>query len=94
MPLFFLDLSGLTLQSGPSRLVKDEYSAGAVGSSAVPSAASAGMEVDSEQMVVQQTIQHHAQHATSPHHHHQSYGLHMQPAQGFTIENLNVFVYF
>ncbi|KAF5283578.1 hypothetical protein FQA39_LY17280 [Lamprigera yunnana] len=45
-----IDLSGLTLQSGPSRLVKDEYSAGA------PSGNS--MEVDGE-MGVSQTIQHH-----------------------------------
>ncbi|XP_069679102.1 mothers against decapentaplegic homolog 4 isoform X2 [Periplaneta americana] len=48
------DLSGLSLQSGPSRLVKDEYSAGVVGGS--------GMEVDGDVGVshaVPQTIQHH-----------------------------------
>lgn len=48
-----IDLSGLTLQSGPSRLVKDEYSAGA----SVPGGS---MEVDGEMGVgVSQTIQHH-----------------------------------
>ncbi|XP_021934257.1 mothers against decapentaplegic homolog 4 isoform X1 [Zootermopsis nevadensis] len=49
-----IDLSGLSLQSGPSRLVKDEYSAGVVGGS--------GMEVDGDVGVshtVPQTIQHH-----------------------------------
>lgn len=45
-----IDLSGLTLQSGP-RLVKDEYSAGG----AVPGSS---MEVDGE-IGVSQTIQHH-----------------------------------
>lgn len=39
-----LDLSGLTLQSGPSRLVKDEYTAGVV---PAPAAAAPGhMDVD------------------------------------------------
>lgn len=48
-----IDLSGLTLQSGPSRLVKDEYSAGGP----VPTNS---MEVDGEMGVsVSQTIQHH-----------------------------------
>jgi hypothetical protein len=50
----FIDLSGLSLQSGPSRLVKDEYSAGVVGGT--------GMEVDGDVGVnhaVPQTIQHH-----------------------------------
>ena len=48
-----IDLSGLTLQTGPSRLVKDEYSAG----SSVPVS---GMEVDGDLTVpVSQTIQHH-----------------------------------
>lgn len=48
-----IDLSGLTLQTGPSRLVKDEYSAGGP----VPGNS---MEVDSELGVsVSQTIQHH-----------------------------------
>ncbi|XP_031336029.1 mothers against decapentaplegic homolog 4-like isoform X2 [Photinus pyralis] len=46
-----IDLSGLTLQSGPSRLVKDEYTAGAP----VPGNS---MEVDGE-IGVTQTIQHH-----------------------------------
>lgn len=49
-----IDLSGLSLQSGSSRLVKDEYSAGVV--------ASSGMEVDGDVGVshtVPQTIQHH-----------------------------------
>nr|CUT08827.1 Medea [Blattella germanica] len=49
-----IDLSGLSLQSGPSRLVKDEYSAGVVGGT--------GMEVDGDVGVshtVPQTIQHH-----------------------------------
>lgn len=56
--LFYLDLSGLTLQSGPSRLVKDEYSAGGVNvSGAVPGTS---MEVDGELGVnISQTIQHH-----------------------------------
>ncbi|XP_046996889.1 mothers against decapentaplegic homolog 4 isoform X1 [Schistocerca americana] len=50
-----IDLSGLSLQSGPSRLVKDEYSAGVV-------ATGSGMEVDGDVGVthsVPQTIQHH-----------------------------------
>jgi MAD (mothers against decapentaplegic) family protein 4 len=49
-----IDLSGLSLQSGSSRLVKDEYSAGVV--------AGSGMEVDGDVGVshaVPQTIQHH-----------------------------------
>nr|CAD7587275.1 unnamed protein product [Timema genevievae] len=45
-----IDLSGLSLQSGPSRLVKDEYSAGMMGGG--------GMEVDGE-VAGSQTIQHH-----------------------------------
>jgi len=52
--LIFTDLSGLSLQSGSSRLVKDEYSAGVV--------AGSGMEVDGDVGVshaVPQTIQHH-----------------------------------
>lgn len=58
------DLSGLTLQSGSGRLVKDEYTAGISGN---------GMEMDTGEMV---TIQHHAtsprhHHATIPHHHQQ-----------------------
>ncbi|GLV46330.1 Medea [Carabus blaptoides fortunei] len=53
-----IDLSGLTLQSGPSRLVKDEYSAGGV--SVAGSVAGSSMEVDGELGVnVSQTIQHH-----------------------------------
>lgn len=44
-----IDLSGLTLQSGPSRLVKDEYSAGSI----VPPG---GMDLDGSDMG---TIQHH-----------------------------------
>lgn len=44
-----IDLSGLTLQSGPSRLVKDEYSAGSVG----PPGA---LDMDPNEMG---TIQHH-----------------------------------
>lgn len=48
-----IDLSGLTLQSGPSRLVKDEYSA-------VAPVPGNSMEVDGEIGVgVSQTIQHH-----------------------------------
>lgn len=47
-----IDLSGLTLQSGAPRLVKDEYTAGPVPSSS--------MEIDGEiSMNVSQTIQHH-----------------------------------
>lgn len=52
--MIFTDLSGLSLQSGSSRLVKDEYSAGVV--------AGSGMEVDGDVGVshaVPQTIQHH-----------------------------------
>lgn len=44
-----IDLSGLTLQSGPSRIVKDEYSAGSV----VPPGA---MDMDGSDLG---TIQHH-----------------------------------
>ncbi|XP_022914876.1 mothers against decapentaplegic homolog 4 isoform X2 [Onthophagus taurus] len=48
-----IDLSGLTLQTGPTRLVKDEYTAGGP----VPGAS---MDVDTELGVsVTQTIQHH-----------------------------------
>ena len=46
----FSDLSGLTLQSGPSRSVKDEYSAGVMGMG--------GMDLDAD-MGMSQTIQHH-----------------------------------
>lgn len=48
---FIKDLSGLTLQSGPSRVVKDEYSAGAVVSTG-------GMDIDGSDLG---TIQHHPQ---------------------------------
>lgn len=44
-----IDLSGLTLQSGPSRLVKDEYSAGSI----VPTG---NMDIDGTDLG---TIQHH-----------------------------------
>lgn len=43
---FIADLSGLSLQSGPSRVVKDEYSV-----------APGAIEVDQEQST---TVQHHA----------------------------------
>ena len=43
-----IDLSGLTLQSGPSRIVKDEYTAGAV--------VAGGMDIDGTDLG---TIQHH-----------------------------------
>lgn len=47
-------MSGLTLQSGTSRLVKDEYTAGVV------SGPSTGqMEIDGDVHGVSQTIQHH-----------------------------------
>lgn len=46
----FSDLSGLTLQSGPSRSVKDEYSAGVIGLG--------GMDMEGD-MGMSQTIQHH-----------------------------------
>ncbi|KAK7867117.1 hypothetical protein R5R35_005836 [Gryllus longicercus] len=52
-----IDLSGLSLQSGPSRIVKDEYSAGVVGGGS-----GTGMDIDSDVGVahsVPQTIQHH-----------------------------------
>ncbi|XP_048477961.1 mothers against decapentaplegic homolog 4 isoform X1 [Plutella xylostella] len=76
-----IDLSGLTLQSGPSRLVKDEYTAGLSGN---------GMDMDTGELV---TIQHHA---TSPRHHHGSMPHHhaqFQPAniiinQGPAAESL------
>lgn len=48
-----IDLSGLSLQSGPSRLVKDEYTAGVVPNTGVST--TGGMDVDSEAG----TIQHH-----------------------------------
>lgn len=66
----FPDLSGLTLQSGPSRLVKDEYTAGLSGN---------GMEMDTGEMV---TIQHHA---TSPRHHHTALPHHHQQFQTANI---------
>ncbi|XP_013186205.2 mothers against decapentaplegic homolog 4 isoform X2 [Amyelois transitella] len=56
-----IDLSGLTLQTGPSRLVKDEYTAGLSGN---------GMDMDTGELV---TIQHHA---TSPRHHHNTISHH------------------
>lgn len=43
-----IDLSGLSLQSGPSRLVKDEYTAGSV--------TAAGLDLDGNDIG---TIQHH-----------------------------------
>lgn len=64
------DLSGLTLQSGSSRLVKDEYTAGISGN---------GMEMDTGEMV---TIQHHA---TSPRHHHSTIPHHHQQFQSTNI---------
>lgn len=65
-----IDLSGLTLQSGPSRLVKDEYTAGLSGN---------GMDMDTGEMV---TIQHHA---TSPRHHHTTIPHHHQQFQSANI---------
>nr|ASK12088.1 Smad4 [Helicoverpa armigera] len=65
-----IDLSGLTLQSGPSRLVKDEYTAGLSGN---------GMDMDTGEMV---TIQHHA---TSPRHHHTPMPHHHQQFQTTNI---------
>ncbi|XP_063616442.1 mothers against decapentaplegic homolog 4 [Cydia splendana] len=65
-----IDLSGLTLTSGPSRLVKDEYTAGLSGN---------GMDMDTGELV---TIQHHA--AASPRHHH-SLPHHHQQFQGTNI---------
>lgn len=63
--LLCADLSGLSLQSGPSRLVKDEYSAGVV-LGAGASSTTGGMDVDTETG----TIQHHPppppQYAISP----------------------------
>ncbi|XP_026276873.1 mothers against decapentaplegic homolog 4 isoform X3 [Frankliniella occidentalis] len=53
----FSDLSGLTLQSGPSRSVKDEYSAGVMGLG--------GMDLESD-MAMAQTIQHHPGQYTMP----------------------------
>ncbi|KAF9408911.1 hypothetical protein HW555_011554 [Spodoptera exigua] len=61
---------GLTLQSGPSRLVKDEYTAGLSGN---------GMDMDTGEMV---TIQHHA---TSPRHHHTPMPHHHQQFQTTNI---------
>ncbi|XP_045778967.1 mothers against decapentaplegic homolog 4 isoform X4 [Maniola jurtina] len=65
-----IDLSGLTLQSGPSRLVKDEYTAGIGGN---------GMDMDTGELV---TIQHHA---TSPRHHHGNMQHHHQQFQTTNI---------
>ncbi|XP_064074138.1 mothers against decapentaplegic homolog 4 isoform X4 [Vanessa tameamea] len=65
-----IDLSGLTLQSGPSRLVKDEYTAGLSGN---------GMDMDTGELV---TIQHHA---TSPRHHHSTIPHHHQQFQTTNI---------
>lgn len=48
MELAILDLSGLTLQSGPSRLVKDEYTPGPV--------VTGGLDLDGSEIG---TIQHH-----------------------------------
>lgn len=66
----FTDLSGLTLQSGPSRLVKDEYTAGLSGN---------GMDMDTGELV---TIQHHA---TSPRHHHNAIPHHQFQATNIII---------
>ncbi|CAG5014520.1 unnamed protein product [Parnassius apollo] len=65
-----IDLSGLTLQTGPSRLVKDEYTAGLSGN---------GMDMDTGELV---TIQHHA---TSPRHHHSTIPHHHQQFQTTNI---------
>ncbi|XP_052744455.1 mothers against decapentaplegic homolog 4 isoform X1 [Bicyclus anynana] len=65
-----IDLSGLTLQPGPSRLVKDEYTAGLSGN---------GMDMDTGELV---TIQHHA---TSPRHHHPNIQHHHQQFQTTNI---------
>lgn len=51
------------MQSGPSRLVKDEYSAGVVGG---PS--SGQMDIDGDVHGVSQTIQHHPPPAPPPSH--------------------------
>ncbi|XP_041982901.1 mothers against decapentaplegic homolog 4 isoform X2 [Aricia agestis] len=65
-----IDLSGLTLQPGSSRLVKDEYTAGLSGN---------GMDMDTGELV---TIQHHA---TSPRHHHTTLPHHHQQFQTTNI---------
>lgn len=49
-----IDLSGLSLQSGPSRLVKDEYSAGPL---------VGGMDIDGNDIG---TIQHHPSQLVGP----------------------------
>lgn len=76
-----IDLSGLTLQSGPSRLVKDEYSAGGP----VPPNS---MEVDGEMGVsVSQTIQHHPPQ--------QNFNLAaLQPTGGKIKLYMSMFIYF
>lgn len=58
------------MQSGPSRLVKDEYTAGLSGN---------GMDMDTGELV---TIQHHA---TSPRHHHSTIPHHHQQFQTTNI---------
>ncbi|KAL5273961.1 SMAD4 family protein [Megaselia abdita] len=62
-----IDLSGLSLQSGPSRIVKDEYSAGPVLGGGL-----GGMDIDGNDMG---TIQHHPQPMSS-----QGYGGYPQGA--------------
>lgn len=76
-----IDLSGLTLQSGPSRLVKDEYTAGGP----VPTNS---MDVDSEMGVsVSQTIQHHPPQ--------QNFNLAtLQPAGGKNITTTTIYLYY
>lgn len=59
-----IDLSGLSLQSGPSRIVKDEYTAGSVVTGA--------MDIDNSDMG---TIQHHPNPIGPP----QGYGYQQGP---------------
>ncbi|KAL1461687.1 hypothetical protein WDU94_013559 [Cyamophila willieti] len=71
-----IDLSGLSLQSGTSRLVKDEYSAGVPGNAPPVLSTPGGMDVDGEAG----TIQHHP-----PPSQRTQYTLHSGPGSGSSV---------
>lgn len=72
-PKCSLDLSGLTLQSGPSRIIKDEYTPGG-------SLGNVNLELDGNEIG---TIQHHPIHMPSMGYSSMS-AMHQQPGTGKT----------
>ena len=73
-PNCHLDLSGLTLQSGPSRIIKDEYTPGG-------SLGNVNLELDGNEIG---TIQHHPIHMPGMGYSSMS-AMHQQPGSGKTV---------